>query len=521
MKHFTTKLLLLTNHILLILHMSWLVSSGSHLSIQSIAPLLIASIMIADVSYISSGNIRENKVLSSFCGLLALNSWYVLLSFETSPIVNTIFSALSPVIWYASVRFLFQFLFQGSGYKFRKTTNMLLLICCINTIIGLVISDFAFACMYGIQFLVNIGCFLFIVFYHRERTLFVLRNERKYIFLSLLISGGGFAVYYFATANIPNHISNFGIYLPVLLFCMSVHGILLKEHASTPLAAVFSRKQSILIFLTAASVIGIVVFCLKGSFAVFIIGIHVFLSIIFLCNIILGQNLKQGNSLIMKENKYNAALNQLQQEERLKSEFSNFLHDEVLQDLLSIKNMMGKARRTDVQEIITQTLEDLNSLIRKQMQDYHPVILKNLTIKENFQNLIESISISYPQNKFLISFNCSDALFLVEPYDLLIYRFIKELVTNVYKHSDGNHVWITLLQEKGLIELNVSDNGTTEANNLNNVDVTKHKGFLSIREEITNMDGSVTVYDNTPHGVCIRITLPMKGDDSYQYFISR
>lgn len=309
--------------------------------------------------------------------------------------------------------------------------------------------------------------------------------------------------------------------MPALLFCISVHGISLREHASTPLATVFSRKQSILIFLTAVSVIGIVAFYLKGSFAVFIIGIHVFLFIIFLCNIILGHNLKQGHSLITKENKYNAALKQLQKKESLKSEFSNFLHDDVLQDLLSIKNMMGKARRTDVQEIITQTLEDLNTLIRKQMQDYHPVILKNLTVKENFQNLIESISLSYPQNKFLISFDCSDALFLVEPYDLLIYRFIKELVTNIYKHSDGNHVWITLLQEKGLIELNVSDNGTTEANSLNNVDVKKHKGFLSIREEVTSMDGCITVYDNTPHGICIRIILPMKGDDSYQYFVSR
>ena len=47
----------------------------------------------------------------------------------------------------------------------------------------------------------------------------------------------------------------------------------------------------------------------------------------------------------MQENSYIHTLVQIQKEENLKKDFSNYLHDEVLQDLLSIKNMMIKATR--------------------------------------------------------------------------------------------------------------------------------------------------------------------------------
>lgn len=75
------------------------------------------------------------------------------------------------------------------------------------------------------------------------------------------------------------------------------------------------------------------------------IAVNVLFVILYMCNIILGRNLKQGESKMAKESKYNAALRQLRQEELLKTEFANFLHNDVLQDLLSIKNMTTKAHQ--------------------------------------------------------------------------------------------------------------------------------------------------------------------------------
>lgn len=39
---------------------------------------------------------------------------------------------------------------------------------------------------------------------------------------------------------------------------------------------------------------------------------------------------------------------------------------------------MKKADRPEVQKIITETLDNMNTYIREQMQDYHPTLLPNL-----------------------------------------------------------------------------------------------------------------------------------------------
>lgn len=232
-------------------------------------------------------------------------------------------------------------------------------------------------------------------------------------------------------------------------------------------------------------------------------------------------NCKKGQNKIIKESKYHVALQQLQREEQLNLDFANFLHDDILQDLLSVKNMMKKADRPEVQKIITETLDNMNTYIREQMQDYHPTLLPKLTIKENYQNLLDGISGSFPHRNICISFDCSDSLFLVEPYNIFVYRLLRELVTNVYKHSTGEKAWITLTQDNGIIILNVSDNGTVDADVLSSADRLKHRGLAMITERVNDMDGSITISNNHPHGICVQTILPMKGDVSYQHFVSR
>lgn len=413
MKSKVTKSLLLTNHVLIILHMGWLVKTGMVLHVHSLFPFLITTLMLTDIIWITSRNIRGNAILFSFCKLLALESWYVLLSFETTPLASYLFLLLSPVILLIAIRFVLNFLFQGGGYRYGKITDLLLVLSCNGSIIGQFFSKIAYARMYGIQFLVSILCFLFIIVYHRKRIIYVLKTELKYFFASTTVTTLSFAVYYFITLNIDGHISNFGIYLPVLLLFTSVHGILLKEQGQLPFLAVFGRFQSAFIFCLAIVVIGASVLSMGGNYGIFIVSLNLFFVLIFLFNIVLEHNIKSSDTCINKESEYHAALKQLRQEETLKTEFANFLHDDILQDLLSVKNMIRKAHLPDVQDLISHTLEKLNILIRSQMQDYHPVILKNLTLKENYQNLIETVSLTFPEKKLSVFFECSDKLFLV------------------------------------------------------------------------------------------------------------
>lgn len=191
----------------------------------------------------------SNNAKEDFSGLLALHGWYILLSARGNAPTSMIFSALSPVIWYVSINFILMFLFQGGGYQFKKVVNICLTGTCICALTGLLVSNEIFALFYGIQFLTSWLCFIFIVVFHRKRAVFVLKAEWKCILFSLVVVTILFFAYYFSTRGVSGHLSNFGIYLPVLLFSMSIHSIIRKEHSSVPLSTIFNRGQSALILL--------------------------------------------------------------------------------------------------------------------------------------------------------------------------------------------------------------------------------------------------------------------------------
>ena len=521
MKQTILKLLLFINSILLIAYMGLTAHADLHLNTRGVIPLFLSSLLLIDVTYVSSCNIRENKTISLFCGLLALESWYILLAASGNSITNTIFFALSPVIWCVSIKFILMFLFQNSGYKYQKSINFCLMGTCICTIIGVLVSSKIFFLLYFIQFMASWLCFIFTVIYHRKRVAFVFKSEWKHIIFSLITVIVLFLTYYFSTMRVPEHLSNFGVYIPILLFWVSVHGIILKEHNSLPLSVVFNNRQLTLLIFSGVIIFSLIAIILDGGYSLLFIMLDALFAFLYVCNITLDFNFKKGQNKIIRESKYHVALQQLQREEQLNLEFANFLHDDILQDLLSVKNMMKKADRPEVQKIITETLDNMNTYIREQMQDYHPTLLPKLTIKENYQNLLDGISQSFPNRNLCVSFDCSDSLFLVEPYNIFVYRLLKELVTNIYKHSTGEKAWITLTQDNGIIILSVSDNGTVDADVLSSADRLKHRGLAMITERVNDMDGSVTISNNHPHGICVQTILPMKGDVSYQHFVSR
>ena len=521
MKRMIFKLLLFINSILLIIYMGLEINIQMPCGMSKTVSVFLSSLMLIDAAYVSSCNIRDNKAISLFCGLLALDSWYILLTVSDKAITNIAFYALSPVIWYIFINFILMFLFQGSGYKFKKVTNFCLTGTCICSLIGIFISDNVFALLYGIQFLVSWLCFIFVIAYHRKRAAFVLKAEWKCILPSLMAVIILFIAYCLTTRGIKGNLSNFGVYIPVLLFSISIHGIILKEHRSFPLSAIFSSFQLMLILLFGIIICGLITMTLDIGWLSFLLMLDAMFVLIYVCNIILDFNLRQGGGNMVMESKYHAALAQLQQEEQINLEFSNFLHDNILQDLLSIKNMMYKSAKPDIQKIITETLDSMNTYIREQMQNYHPVLLSKLTIKENYQNLLAYIAQSFPERHISIVFDCPASLFLVPPYDIFIYRLLKELVTNVYKHSTGEKAWITLTQDNGMIVLCVKDNGNADANSLTYADSSKHRGLALSTDRVHSMDGTISITPNLPHGICVCINLPMKGDASYQYFISR
>ncbi|HHJ8021697.1 TPA: hypothetical protein ACQNGV_001705, partial [Streptococcus pyogenes] len=97
----------------------------------------------------------------------------------------------------------------------------------------------------------------------------------------------------------------------------------------------------------------------------------------------------------------------MKSEENMRVEFSNYLHDDVLQNIIAIKNLLSLENSNITHDFIVNELNDLVSGIRDEMDTYYPIVPANQTMKENIQSLFDDIVKSRKSNT-LLYFNCSD-----------------------------------------------------------------------------------------------------------------
>ena len=517
---------ILFNQILVILYLCYQYTINSIAGTEKLIPLIIVSLIIIDGAYISYKNIKGNITLSRFTNLLLLVAWQFLFFLDEHSTFNTLSTLLSVVVLYKSIQFVLIFFFQDTTYTYKKITDWTLTIVYLLTFISFLINERLFAILFLLRWVLSFSCIIFLFLKHRKRIAFVLISEKSRFLKTGLIIFITFFEYFFTFADKPEYLSNFGWYVIIVLPLFSIHSIAVKNKGAVGTYP-FRDTNIIVMFLFALVSIIFLGWLFQFNILSYFIIIHMILLMVLLRFTLMYKDLQSTffenkNSTIVRENFYAHNLMQVKKEEELKRDVSNYLHDEILQDVLSIKNMINKSDKEEVRKIIFETLDNLNHSIREQMQEFHPTLLKTLTLKENYGYLLGILEQKYGNGEIKILFNCKKDLFLVDPYQLVVYRMLKELVTNAIKHSKCSQITVALKQESENIELKVSDNGIgLEENEYRKYGSNQHKGLNSIYEQLFLLNGKMTISNNDPTGLCVRVQIPMKGDDSYQYFINR
>lgn len=518
---------ILLNQILVILYLCYQYTKNNFAGTENLIPFIIISLIIIDVAYISYKNIKGNSTLSRFTNLLILVAWQFLFSLDGSSTFYTLSTLLSVVILYKSIQFLLIFFFQDTTYTYKQIIDWILMIICLLSLLSLFINERLFAALFLLQWILSFGCITFLFLKHRKRISFVFISEKKHFLKTGFIIFFSFIGYVIIFADKPEYLSNFGWYVIIIFPLFSVHSIAFKNTDSVGAYIPFKKANVFVMCLLALISIFLLGLLFRFNIISYFIIIHMILLFVLLRLILIYKELQ---STILEKDNYKAArdnfyahnLMQVKKEEELKSNVSNYLHDEILQDILSIKNMINKSDKEEVRTIIFETLDNLNLSIRNQMQEFHPTLLKSLTLKENYGYLLKTLEQNYGKGEIEIIFNCMKGLFLVDPYHLVVYRILKELVTNAIKHSQCSKITVTLKQENEQVELVVSDDGTGSKEKVyGKVCSAHHKGLNSINEQLFLLNGKMTILDNEPNGLSVCIQIFMKGDDSYQYFINR
>ncbi|MFC0233918.1 sensor histidine kinase [Vagococcus entomophilus] len=196
-------------------------------------------------------------------------------------------------------------------------------------------------------------------------------------------------------------------------------------------------------------------------------------------------------------------------------DFSFFIHDNVLQNILALKKLIESMSTEDVEtkKLVLETFDTLNKTFRDKIFELYPSAIETAPLSQSIRILCDKFNKEH--ECILVHFYCPQETHLKKEEKFHIYRIMQELLTNALKHSQATKIFASLIQHEFYIEGIVKDDGI-------GFDYSKiklrefeheHFGILSINQEVHSLNGKMKVSSVNPHGTKFTITLPIVKED--------
>ena len=91
--------------------------------------------------------------------------------------------------------------------------------------------------------------------------------------------------------------------------------------------------------------------------------------------------------------------------------------------------------------------------------------------------------------------------------EIMVFRVIQELVTNIIKHSQASEASISITQHKDLLSIIVEDNG--QGFDIKNIHSKDGMGLATIERRVEHLEGSMEVDSTTGKGTTVLIDIPI------------
>ena len=172
--------------------------------------------------------------------------------------------------------------------------------------------------------------------------------------------------------------------------------------------------------------------------------------------------------------------------------FARLIHDEVLQDIFAAKNYLS-LKEPKVHEA-SDLLTKLNERLRKIMKFYQTSLFEDFGMEENIHGIFENVASLYPDKTTKIDKKISSALENLRGEEVkLIALITKELVNNIYKHSEATYIFYRLYEDRGFIIMEVESDGMAHED-FKNIEDSK-RGVLLLKMLISSNEGEISYED--------------------------
>lgn len=485
---------------------------------RSVIDNLVCIFILTSIIYIFiAGFIRSNedRILRKIIIIISFVIWQHLFILNQNSVISDTGLVLQPIVIYLfTVESLNLILYEKIEFK-RKLDRVVIFILSITLILF-----FLNRTLFNLAYLL---LFIGLHFYPLV-VLMVYKDYLGTILLKICKDCKIFTVYligillfgYVGSMLWDNEIilSNFGWYLMTITICIITFIRVVQDSLTLKIRNVIGETT----FISFLIVFGLIILWSVAigryipRFELLILIVSVSELFVFIITLYINIYVKYREHIVKDTIEDSRLISVLQNEEKAKEKFAIFLHDDILQSLIAIKNLIQCSDTRQLHQTIM--LEELNNLvksIRNEIDTYHPIIHSGENLKNVYCELIKNIEIKYQTNK-KISFRCQHNISLYSPYDSIIYRIIKELVHNAVKYSSGYEIELSL--DVKFDKIYIESKNAAEMSR----EIKMGVGLTTMKKRIEILRGSMA-FALEENVFSLEIIIPMNRRACYENFI--
>ena len=195
----------------------------------------------------------------------------------------------------------------------------------------------------------------------------------------------------------------------------------------------------------------------------------------------------------------------LDSEDLQRRELAEALHDEAIQSLLAARQALApdRAELADL-DMVRRGLDRTVAQLRGAVFDLHPYLLEHAGLGPALGAVVEDCA---RWGGFEPDVSVDDDL--VDDHEQLLFSVGRELIRNVARHADAEHLRVEVTRDGGAIFLIVADDGCGfDHDRLRTAPLTGHIGLASMAERVEAVGGTFTIEGGPGAGTLVEVRLP-------------
>jgi signal transduction histidine kinase len=188
------------------------------------------------------------------------------------------------------------------------------------------------------------------------------------------------------------------------------------------------------------------------------------------------------------------------------------LHDETLQDMASLKLLLGSARRSTDVEAIHRVLDDVTEQLiasirslRHLIGELRPAVLDDAGLQPALEALSARIESSGIEVSMSLDLPTRASGELPQEVEDTLYRLVQEALTNVLKHAGATEVSVSVVLDADRLEVNVEDNGR----GIDPEGSSSGYGLVGMRERAALVGGTIEIASEPGRGTRVSASIPL------------